>query len=205
MLRRQRRHRADHHSADAEDLQRRRADPGGASPIKLQLKDNVLDLDETERILNGTSSFLSTQVEALRSRDVAERAIRSFHLAENAAFTESDRSGAALAAAPIALPPAVLYPRGMEQIDPGNAGPAGQRRSESIPNCSTGTWATSRSVTCAGPISSKCASPAPDPALAAFLTAAHIQAYLGSTIEVTGSDCAAKGFLASQLDESPSN
>src|SRR4029450_10837070 len=59
-----------------------------SSPIKLQLKDNVLDLDETERILNGASSFLSTHVQALRSRDVAERAIRNFHLAENPALLE---------------------------------------------------------------------------------------------------------------------
>ena len=175
---------------------------GRTSPIKLQLKDNVLDLDETERILNGTSSFLSTQVEALRSRDVAERAIRAFHLAENPAFTESDRSGAALAAAPIALP-SVLYPRGMEPIEPGNAEVRPPSSAPVDPKMLDRYMGYLTIGDVRGTDLIEVRFTAPDPALAALLTAAHIQAYLGSIKETQiTTDSAAKGFLATQLDES---
>src|SRR5947208_6378175 len=52
------------------------------SPIQLRLQENVLRLDDTDNV-NGTSSFLATQVEALQSRDLAERVIRRQRLAEN--------------------------------------------------------------------------------------------------------------------------
>src|SRR5215813_8427439 len=42
------------------------------SPIQLQLDQNVLRDDENDRTVNGSSSFLATQVEALKSRDLAE-------------------------------------------------------------------------------------------------------------------------------------
>src|SRR5262245_31779498 len=58
------------------------------SPIKLQLKDNVLNLDETDRVVNGGSSFLSTQVQALRSRDLAERVLGRSGLAESGALLD---------------------------------------------------------------------------------------------------------------------
>ena len=45
-------------------------------PIQLQLKDNVLNLEETDRVVAGASSFLETQVAALQSRDLADRVIR---------------------------------------------------------------------------------------------------------------------------------
>src|SRR5437773_2289280 len=53
------------------------------SPIQLQLQENVLHLDES---VNGTSSFLATQVATLKSRDLAERVIRSERLATDEAF-----------------------------------------------------------------------------------------------------------------------
>src|SRR5437867_8878712 len=56
------------------------------SPIQLRLEENVLRLDDNDRNVNGSSSFLSTQVATLRSRDLAERVIRGWHLAENEAF-----------------------------------------------------------------------------------------------------------------------
>src|SRR5436309_9463005 len=56
------------------------------SAIQLRLADNVLRVDDGEHNANGTSSFLATQVAALRSRDLAERVIRTQHLAENEAF-----------------------------------------------------------------------------------------------------------------------
>jgi polysaccharide biosynthesis transport protein len=175
---------------------------GRTSPIKLQLKDNVLDLDETERILNGSSSFLSTQVEALRSRDVAERAILTFHLAENPAFADTDQSGAALAAVPILLP-SFLQPRGLEAAEHADAvlpspaaGPVDPQLIDRYMSYLTvddvrGTDLIEVRLT------------APDPALAALLTAAHIQAYLGSIKETqVSTDSAARDFLAKQLEES---
>src|SRR6184192_3460740 len=51
------------------------------SPIQLQLQENVLHLDESDRSVNGTSSFLATQVATLKSRDLAERVIRTERLA----------------------------------------------------------------------------------------------------------------------------
>ena len=173
-----------------------------SSPIKLQLKDNVLDLDETERILNGASSFLSTQVQALRSRDVAERAIRTFRLAENPAFVESAAGGAALAAVPIALP-AFLQPRGLPAPARRRDAAAGRPTVRSIRGCSTATWAISRSSDVRGTDLIEIRFTAPSPALAALLTAAHIQAYIGFVKEsqIT-TDSTAKEFLAQQLDES---
>src|SRR5439155_20442934 len=56
------------------------------SPIQLQLQENVLHVDENDRNVNGASSFLSTQVAVLQSRDLAERVIRRHRLAENEAF-----------------------------------------------------------------------------------------------------------------------
>jgi capsular exopolysaccharide synthesis family protein len=175
---------------------------GRTSQIKLQLKGNVLDLDETERILNGTSSFLTTQVEALRSRDVAERAIRTFHLAENASFLESNQSGAALAAVPIPLP-SFLHPRGLDRAEPVNApyqpasnGPVDPKLIDRYMSYLTvgdvrGTDLIEVRIT------------APDPELAAILTAAHIQAYIASIKETqVSTDTAARDFLATQLEES---
>lgn len=175
---------------------------GRTSPIKLQLQGNVLDLDETERILNGASSFLSTQVEALRSRDVAERAIRTLHLAENPAFVESNQSGAALAAVPISLP-SFLHPRGLEPseyadtvVPPVDGGPVDPKLIDQYMSYLTvgdmrGTDLIEVRFT------------APDPALAALLTAAHIQAYLSSTKDSqVSTDSAAKEFLAKHLEES---
>ena len=175
---------------------------GRTSPIKLQLKDNVLDLDETDRILNGASSFLSTQVEALRSRDVAERAIRTFHLAENPTFVDGDRSGTALAAVPISLPP-FLHPRGLEPAEPAdaaappaNGGPVDPQLIDQYIGYLTVADVRSTDLI-------EVRFTAPDPALAALLTAAHIQAYLSSIKQAqVSTDSAAKEFLAAQLDES---
>ena len=56
------------------------------SPIQLRLEGNVLDLEQNERNVNGSSSFLATQVAMLESRDLAERVIRTRRLADNEAF-----------------------------------------------------------------------------------------------------------------------
>src|SRR5881296_1146261 len=61
------------------------------SPIQLRLEDNVLRLEDSDRNVNGASSFLATQVAALQSRDLGERVIRSWRLAENEAFRHPGR------------------------------------------------------------------------------------------------------------------
>lgn len=66
-------------------------------PIQLQLKDNVLNLEETDRVVAGASSFLETQVAALQSRDLADRVIRRLHLEKDEAFLETAPLGRALA------------------------------------------------------------------------------------------------------------
>jgi len=64
------------------------------SPIQLRLEGNVLDLEQSERNVNGSSSFLATQVAMLQSRDLAERVIRTRHLAENERSCTPARSAA---------------------------------------------------------------------------------------------------------------
>src|SRR5262245_7424288 len=56
------------------------------SPIQLQLQQNVVRIDDSEREVNGGSSFLITQVATLKSRDLAERVIRTHRLATEQAF-----------------------------------------------------------------------------------------------------------------------
>src|SRR5215510_8000527 len=64
------------------------------SPIQLRLKENVLaGADDPDRSGGGPPAFLAPKVASLKSRDLAERAIRTHHLAENDAFLQpgSDR------------------------------------------------------------------------------------------------------------------
>src|SRR5207249_2310873 len=58
------------------------------SPIQLRLEGNVLRLDDGDPSANGAATFLSTQVAALQSRDLAERVIRSRGLADSEAFLD---------------------------------------------------------------------------------------------------------------------
>ncbi len=172
-----------------------------SSPIKLQLKDNVLDLDETERILNGASSFLSTQVEALRSRDIAERAIRTFHLAENPAFSESGEGDSGIGAMTAALP-SFLRPRGLDDGDGGEVtarAPSDDPVTPAVLDRYLG-YLTISDVRATDLIEVRFT--APDAQLAALLTSAHIQAYINSVKDSQlATDSTAKDFLSQQLDE----
>src|SRR5262245_65767269 len=82
------------------------------SSIQLRLKENVLAGDE-DADRGGGGPFLATQVAALKSRDLAERAIRTHHLADNEAFLQpgSDRRDLGDVAGSLL---AMLRPRGIE-------------------------------------------------------------------------------------------
>jgi len=80
------------------------------SPILLPLKDNVLEVESPDRIVNGASSFLATQVQALKSRDIAERVIRERHLADNQDFAPAHRWSAVLSSIMGLLSPSVNSP-----------------------------------------------------------------------------------------------
>src|SRR5262249_26611629 len=83
------------------------------SPIQLRLKENVLADDDADRSGAGPSAFLATQVAALKSRDLAERAIRTHRLADKDVFLQpgSDRRDLGAVAGSLL---AMLRPRGIE-------------------------------------------------------------------------------------------
>jgi capsular exopolysaccharide synthesis family protein len=170
-----------------------------SAPIKLQLEHTVLNAEEAERILNGASSFVATQVQALKSRDVAERTVQTYRLAENPAFAEA-AGGAAHAATTLPLP-SFLQPRGLAASVPGDA-PALPAEPEGVVDPvlldrymgylsvedTRGTDLISISFT------------APSPTLAAFLAAAHVQSYVGLVKESqVAMDSTAIRFLGDQV------
>jgi len=170
-------------------------------PIKLQLKDNVLNLDETDRILNGASSFQSTQVQALRSRDLAERVLRHFHLAENPAFVGPGTDSMTLPALAARLPDS-FRPRGFEDV--GNA---------SAPDNGVGPVAIDALLLdrymgyldvqdVRGTDLIEIRFTTPSAALSALLAAAHTKAYVDANQQTElATDSAAMEFLAHQLQQ----
>ncbi len=54
----------------------------------------MLRVDDTDRNVNGTSSFLSTQVATLKSRDLAERVIRPHELGAERRLPAPERRAA---------------------------------------------------------------------------------------------------------------
>ena len=170
-----------------------------SSPIKLQLKDTVLNVDETERILNGASSFLATQVQALKSRDVAERTIRTYHLAEDPAFAGPGEGGAALAAVAVPLP-SFLQPRGLNQPLAADVPPADGPVDPALLDQYMGYLAVEDMR---GTDLIDVRFTAPSPSLAALLASAHVQSYLGVVKESqVAMDSTAMTFLGEQLEES---
>jgi uncharacterized protein involved in exopolysaccharide biosynthesis len=61
--------------------------------IQLQLTENVLRQEQADRVLHGSSVFTATQVAILKSRDLAERVIRSRRLSSNEASRSGRRAG----------------------------------------------------------------------------------------------------------------
>ena len=171
------------------------------SPIQLRLEGNVLDLEQSERNVNGSSSFLATQVAMLESRDLAERVIRTRHLAENEAFLHpGPERGGLLAVGGQLL--TMLRPRGVGSTprmhdDVGSGG--ADVPSELLDRYMH--WLAVRDVRGTDLVEVRFTTPSPT--LSAILTAAHTQAYLEANEEARlGTDATARHFLDQQLRES---
>jgi len=172
------------------------------SPIQLRLEGNVLRLADGDPSANGAATFLSTQVAALQSRDLAERVIRSRGLADNEAFLDpgSRRRGLlSLGGTTLRL----LRPRGLETA------PAGPSEDESAGRGSVDPVLIDRYMRylsvqeVRGTDLVAVRFTTPSPSLSAFLAAAHTQAYLEANEEARrADDVTAKEFLGRQLRES---
>lgn len=171
------------------------------SPIQLRLDQNVLRVGDADRDANGSSVFIATQVAALESRDLAERVIRAQRLADNDAFMHP-----ATADGPLTLVGgrllSLLRPRGWGAT----AAPASEtepqpERIETRLLDRYLRWLRVQDVRGTDLVQVSFATP--NPALSAFLVAAHTQAYLETDEEARrATDVTAKGFLGTQLRES---
>jgi capsular exopolysaccharide synthesis family protein len=171
------------------------------SPIQLQLQENVLRVEDNDRNVNGTSSFLATQVAALKSRDLAERVIRTQHLAENQAFLDPGPSRRGLFAASGRLL-TMLRPRGWEASG-GSSANVGPTAGDVDPALIDRYLTYLRVQDVRGTDLIEVRFTTPDPALSAFLAAAHTQAYIEANDEARrATDVTAKEFLGQQIKES---
>ncbi len=172
------------------------------SPIQLRLTDNVLRVDDSERAPNGTSSFLATQVAALKSRDLAERVIRTQHLADNQAFLRPgpERRGLLALSGPVLN---LLRPRGWDAgtLPPDPARGDGRVQVDPALLERYMRWLTVQDVRGTDLIEVRFTTPSAS--LSAFLVAAHTEAYMEANEEAQRStDVTAKEFLGRQLRES---
>jgi len=174
---------------------------GRNSPIKLQLKDNVLNLDETDRIVNGASSFLATQVQVLRSRDLAERVMRQAGVASVDDLSTLASTAEALRAV-VAPLPEFLRPRGFEEV-PHRDRAAGTADAVPIEAPALDTYMGSLEVQeVRGTDLIDVRFTTRYGALSAVLAAAHAQAYLDANHEAQlVTDATAVDFLEAQLDQ----
>ncbi|HLK11200.1 MAG TPA: polysaccharide biosynthesis tyrosine autokinase [Candidatus Binatia bacterium] len=175
------------------------------SPIQLRLEDNVLKVDDSDRVVNGSSAFLSTQVQVLQSRDLAERVIRSHHLADNPAFRHPS-PGAPAALAFDTADAGAFRPRGWD----GAVVPPADDRWRTAPPADPKLldqylkWLDVKDVR--GTDLVQITFTTPSPTLSAFLAAAHTQAYLAANDEAQlATHVTAKDFLGRQLKESEEN
>lgn len=171
------------------------------SPIQLKLEENVLSVGEDERNVAGSSSFLATQVAILKSRDLAERVIRTHRLDQSDAFRNpgSGRGGLLEVSGRLLN---LLRPRGWEgptQLAQSGDGPGALEVDVGLINGYLGYLGASEvrgtdlvDITFA----------TPDPSLSAFLAAAHTQAYIEANDEARlVTNVTAKAFLGEQLRE----
>lgn len=171
-------------------------------PIQLQLDDNVLNLDGADRNVNGASSFLATQVAALESRDLAERVIRTHHLAESEAFLRPEEARSGLVAIGGRML-SFLRPRGFRGGIAGDAGDEGVRPGADVPPELIDRYQRYlgvRDVRGTDLVEVRFTTPSPE--LSAMLAGAHTQAYMEANAEARlANDVTAKEFLGRQLDE----
>ncbi len=172
------------------------------SPIHLRLSDNVLNVDdESERTVNGTSSFLATQVAALKSRDLAERVIRTHHLADQEAFLHpGPRRGGLLAVGGRLM--SMLRPRGW-QATSGEAGSPDHMGPGDVDSTLLDRYMRYLDVhDVRGTDLIEVRFTTPSPTLSALLAAAHTQAYIEANEEARlATDVTAKEFLGQQITE----
>jgi len=161
----------------------------------------VLRLADGDRDANAALTFVSAQVAALQSRDLAERVIREHGLATNEAFLHPRPRLRGLLALGEALP-RLVRPRGLESA------PAGYSERETASRAPAGPALIDRYMRylkveeIRGTDIVEVRFTTPDPALSALLAAAHTQAYLDSNEEARrGNDVTAQEFLGRQLDE----
>jgi capsular exopolysaccharide synthesis family protein len=164
------------------------------SPIQLRLENSVRRLDDGETDANVAANFVSTQVAALKSRDLAERVIRRYDLLHNPSFLHPGTGSHALPA-----PHGTLRPRGWQDApdavavastDPVDAKTVDRYERQLGVTDVRGTDLIEVSFT------------TPSPALSAFLVAAHTQAYLEANQDARrATDDIAGGFLSRQLGE----
>lgn len=170
------------------------------SPIQLQLEENVLRGDDSDRLVNGSSSFLATQVQALKSRDLAERVIRQHQLATSDAFLNPRAGRQGLGGVSGGLL-SLLRPRGF--TDPGV--PPGEDTSSTadVPAALLERYVGWLRVgDLRGTDLVEVSFTTPSPTLAAFLAAAHTQAYIQVNEEARrATDVTAKEFLGQQMRE----
>ncbi|MFN8600938.1 MAG: polysaccharide biosynthesis tyrosine autokinase [Candidatus Binatia bacterium] len=172
-------------------------------PIQLQLEDNVVNLDGTDRNVNGASSFLSTQVAALKSRDLAERVIRTHDLASNETFLHPTEARSGLLSVGGRLL-SFLRPRGFrgggvvdQAADDESAGGA-DVPTELLDRYMR--YLDVRDVRGTDLVEVRFTTPSPE--LSAMLAGAHTQAYMEANAEARlANDVTAKEFLGKQLEE----
>jgi polysaccharide biosynthesis transport protein len=173
------------------------------APIQLQLKDSVVNLDDPDHSVSAASTFVATQVATLKSRDLAERVIRTHGLATNEAFLHpgTERPGL-LAVGGRML--SFLRPRGFNANQSSGADDDDALSTADAPTKLLDRYMSYldvRDVRGTDLIDVRFTTPTPD--LSAMLAAAHTQAYLEANTEARlATDVEAKQFLGKQLEES---
>src|SRR5262245_22242601 len=147
------------------------------SPIQLQLDQNVLRSDDTDRTVNGISSFLSTQVEVLKSRDLAERVIRQHELGQNDSFLHPSAERRGLGDVGSGLH-ALVRPRGLAESGPSPGSEDRSSTEDVSPRLLERYERYLRVSDVRGTNLVEVSFATPNPSLSAFLAAAHTQAYI---------------------------
>jgi polysaccharide biosynthesis transport protein len=171
---------------------------GRQSEIKLRLESNVISLDDSDRTDRAAMTFVGTQAAALKSRDLAERVIRKHALDRNPAFLEPARHDGETLTVGTEMPQ-ILRPRGIGVAGGPWEPPADADRAVDPLLLDRYTdWLGVKDVQGADLVDVQFVTP--NPALSAFLSAIHTQAYLESNEDARHqTDVFAQKFLAKKL------